>query len=74
MKNTKMEIDVKEMMDTWTLQMGFPLVTLARSGRNVTVTQERFMFKTLADPGYRSDFDDSRNYTSPFGHEKSFYL
>lgn len=69
MKNTKMEIDVKEMMDTWTLQMGFPLVTITRSGRNVTVTQERFMFKTLADPNYKSDFEDSRNYTSPFGYK-----
>ena len=38
-------INVKEIMDTWTLQMGYPLVTLTRepSTNKVTVTQKWFL-------------------------------
>lgn len=34
---------VKQIMDPWTLQPGFPVVTLKRVGNNVEITQERFM-------------------------------
>ena len=29
-KNAGMDINVKEIMDTWTLQMGFPVVTMTK--------------------------------------------
>ena len=38
-------MDVKTIMDTWTLQMGFPVVTVRRNyqEKTATVTQERFL-------------------------------
>lgn len=40
----KAEIDVKTIMDTWTLQMGFPVVTIKRAGSNkATATQKHFL-------------------------------
>lgn len=37
------ELDVKAIMDTWTLQEGFPLVTVEVRGREVRVSQERYI-------------------------------
>uniref|UniRef100_A0A3P9M0M0 Aminopeptidase n=1 Tax=Oryzias latipes TaxID=8090 RepID=A0A3P9M0M0_ORYLA len=37
------ELDVRAIMDTWTLQEGFPLVTVEVKGREVRLTQERFL-------------------------------
>uniref|UniRef100_A0A4W5MRV6 Aminopeptidase n=1 Tax=Hucho hucho TaxID=62062 RepID=A0A4W5MRV6_9TELE len=34
---------VSDMMRTWTLQKGFPLVTVSRKGGQVTLTQEHFL-------------------------------
>ena len=34
---------VSDMMTTWTLQKGFPLVTATLQGRNLTLTQEHFL-------------------------------
>lgn len=34
---------VSDMMNTWTLQKGFPLVTVSRKGGQVTLTQEHFL-------------------------------
>ncbi|NXS41302.1 ERAP1 aminopeptidase, partial [Balaeniceps rex] len=36
-------LDVRAMMDTWTLQKGFPLVTVTVRGKNVHLQQERHM-------------------------------
>lgn len=38
---------VKQIMDTWTLQMGFPLITVTRNYDNwsATVTQSRFLLR-----------------------------
>ncbi|GAB0206174.1 endoplasmic reticulum aminopeptidase 1 [Grus japonensis] len=36
-------LDVKAMMDTWTLQKGFPLVTVTVRGKNVHLQQERYV-------------------------------
>uniref|UniRef100_A0A8D1Q9F4 Aminopeptidase n=1 Tax=Sus scrofa TaxID=9823 RepID=A0A8D1Q9F4_PIG len=36
-------LDVKTMMNTWTLQKGFPLVTVTVRGRNVHVKQEHYV-------------------------------
>ncbi|XP_022047164.2 endoplasmic reticulum aminopeptidase 1b isoform X2 [Acanthochromis polyacanthus] len=37
------ELDVRAIMDTWTLQEGFPLVTVEVRGREVWLSQERFL-------------------------------
>ncbi|NXX73889.1 ERAP1 aminopeptidase, partial [Urocolius indicus] len=36
-------LDVKAMMDTWTLQKGFPLVTVTVRGKNIHLQQERYL-------------------------------
>ena len=40
-------VTIKEIMDTWTLQSGFPIVTVTRNYKNgsVTLTQERFLLR-----------------------------
>ena len=38
------DVDVKEVMDTWTRQMGYPVVSLSRDGAKVKATQERFLY------------------------------
>ncbi|XP_071508532.1 aminopeptidase N-like [Diadema antillarum] len=43
--------NVKQIMDTWTLQMGYPVVTLHRLDRNtVNATQEHFLVDPTAVP------------------------
>ncbi|XP_068391775.1 leucyl-cystinyl aminopeptidase [Eschrichtius robustus] len=39
-------LDVRKMMKTWTLQKGFPLVTVQRKGKELLVQQERFSLNT----------------------------
>ncbi|XP_034870826.1 leucyl-cystinyl aminopeptidase [Mirounga leonina] len=39
---TNKTLDVKKMMKTWTLQKGFPLVTVQRKGKELHVQQERY--------------------------------
>uniref|UniRef100_A0A1B6GWM4 Aminopeptidase n=2 Tax=Proconiini TaxID=565685 RepID=A0A1B6GWM4_9HEMI len=45
------DMTVKAVMDTWTLQTGFPLVTVTRNydNRTVTVSQKRFMLGNATD-------------------------
>lgn len=33
----------KTIMDTWTYQMGFPLVTLTKEGNEIVASQKRFL-------------------------------
>ncbi|KAI5618528.1 endoplasmic reticulum aminopeptidase 1 isoform X1 [Silurus asotus] len=37
------EVDVRAMMETWTLQEGFPIITVEVRGREVRLSQERFL-------------------------------
>lgn len=37
------QVDVRTMMDTWTLQEGFPLITVEVRGHEVRLSQERFL-------------------------------
>ena len=51
--------NVKYIMDTWTLQMNFPTVTMTKEGTNVRLRQSRYLLDpTATDPG---------TYISPFG-------
>ncbi|KAF6124143.1 endoplasmic reticulum aminopeptidase 1 [Phyllostomus discolor] len=43
-------LDVKAMMNTWTLQQGFPLITVTVRGRNVHMKQERYLKGQDDDP------------------------
>lgn len=51
------KISVKEIMDTWTLQTGFPVVKVTLENNLVTLDQERFVYsntsKTILDVGDR---------------------
>ncbi|MEQ2175214.1 hypothetical protein GOODEAATRI_015801, partial [Goodea atripinnis] len=44
------DIDIGEMMDRWTLQMGYPVLTISKnqseqlSTRYITITQEHFLY------------------------------
>ncbi|RZC34845.1 endoplasmic reticulum aminopeptidase 1-like [Asbolus verrucosus] len=42
-RNTNQSLEVKAIMDTWTQQMGFPLITITREENEMIVTQERFL-------------------------------
>ena len=53
--------NVKHIMDTWTLQMNFPTVTMTKEGMNVRLRQSRYLLDpTATDPG---------TYVSPFGYK-----
>jgi hypothetical protein len=60
------DINVKDIMDTWTLQMGYPVVTIRRRGRDVTAAQARFLFNPRAN--------HTEEFASPYGFETSCYL
>uniref|UniRef100_A0A6Q2XMV5 Aminopeptidase n=1 Tax=Esox lucius TaxID=8010 RepID=A0A6Q2XMV5_ESOLU len=51
---TNVSLDVRAIMDTWTLQEGFPLVTVELRGRQVRLSQERYL-KTH-DPSQKEGF------------------
>uniref|UniRef100_A0A673LRT7 Aminopeptidase n=1 Tax=Sinocyclocheilus rhinocerous TaxID=307959 RepID=A0A673LRT7_9TELE len=40
---SKQNLSVSEMMNTWTVHKGFPLVTVKRNGTQATLTQEHFL-------------------------------
>lgn len=53
-------MDVKAVMDTWTLQMNYPVVTMTRlDDGGLQVTQKRFLSNPQAQ--------DPLKYTSQFG-------
>ncbi|NXP05561.1 LCAP aminopeptidase, partial [Thinocorus orbignyianus] len=37
-------LDVKKLMKTWILHKGFPLVTVVRKGKTISVQQEKFLY------------------------------
>lgn len=45
-KHTNNSYDVKAIMDTWTQQTGFPLVTISKNGTIITAKQKRFLLTT----------------------------
>ncbi|XP_014219724.1 glutamyl aminopeptidase [Copidosoma floridanum] len=42
-KHINRTFDVKAIMDTWTQQTGFPLITISRDGGMITASQKRFL-------------------------------
>ncbi|XP_030647207.1 endoplasmic reticulum aminopeptidase 1b [Chanos chanos] len=48
------ELDVRAIMETWTLQEGFPLITVEVKGREVRLSQERYLKSD--DPSQTSGF------------------
>ncbi|KAL5020034.1 hypothetical protein ScPMuIL_002926 [Solemya velum] len=54
-------LDVKSIMDTWVLQMNYPVVSIERTSDGMFASQTRFLLDhTATDPGV---------YTSPFGYK-----
>ncbi|KAK1176600.1 endoplasmic reticulum aminopeptidase 1-like [Acipenser oxyrinchus oxyrinchus] len=48
------ELDVKTMMNTWTLQQGFPLISVSVHGKEVRLSQERYL--KGSDPSQSSQY------------------
>ncbi|KAL4150039.1 hypothetical protein QTP88_003885 [Uroleucon formosanum] len=46
---TQNTIDVKKLMDTWTRQAGFPVVSAIRNGTKLTLKQQRFLSNSNTD-------------------------
>jgi aminopeptidase N len=40
-------VSVKDIMDTWTLRKGYPVVTVARTGNQIRLTQKWFLLNPL---------------------------
>ncbi|XP_030325574.1 leucyl-cystinyl aminopeptidase isoform X3 [Strigops habroptila] len=53
-KITNGTLDVKKLMKTWILQKGFPLVTVVRKGRIISVKQEKYLYR-LEPENWTSD-------------------
>lgn len=53
-------IDIKEVMDGWTVQMGYPVVTVSKNEspeNTVTISQEHFLYDTDAKIHHRQLFN-----------------
>ena len=55
-------INVSDVMDTWTLQMGFPVVNVTEDSSAIILTQQRF----LADPDANQS---NTKFTSKYGYK-----
>ncbi|KAK0159807.1 hypothetical protein PV327_010880 [Microctonus hyperodae] len=57
-KNANNTFDVKAIMDTWTQQTGFPLISINRDGKIITATQRRFL---LTQKDNETDIDEPKS-------------
>ncbi|XP_021919323.1 endoplasmic reticulum aminopeptidase 1-like isoform X2 [Zootermopsis nevadensis] len=65
-KHANQSLDVKTIMDTWTRQMGFPLVTISREGNTITAKQKRFILTV----NLNNEAEEMNNESvSPFGYK-----
>ena len=63
-KANKMGVNVEEMMNTWTLQMGYPLITISRLEGGVwCIKQTRFMSSALIETSQPTLPPSPYNYT-----------
>ncbi|GFS00691.1 aminopeptidase [Elysia marginata] len=58
------EISVPDMMDTWTLQMGYPVVTVTWDDQFLYLSQERFLLTEGAKV-----LPEEEQYKSPYGYK-----
>lgn len=56
------DFDIKTIMDTWTVQAGFPVVTVTRNGTDVTISQHRYMLP-------ETNLDDKSRWFIPITFE-----
>ena len=56
--NQSGDIDVKEVMDTWTQQMGYPVLTVTYKPGEMTISQQRFLLNPLSSA--------EEEFSSPF--------
>lgn len=56
------DFDVKKIMDTWTLQAGYPVVTVVRKETNVTISQQKYMLPSV-------DHTDTTRWVIPITYE-----
>lgn len=56
------DMDVKTIMDSWTLQPGYPVVTVERNGSSVEISQQRFMLP-------KTDESDNSRWVIPITYE-----
>ncbi|XP_034169259.2 thyrotropin-releasing hormone-degrading ectoenzyme isoform X1 [Pangasianodon hypophthalmus] len=62
------DISIKEVMDGWTLQMGYPVVTISKHEsleNTVTISQEHFLYDTDAKIHHRQLFNKSLQWQIP---------
>ncbi|XP_046624056.1 endoplasmic reticulum aminopeptidase 2-like isoform X1 [Neodiprion virginianus] len=62
-KHANHSFDVKSIMDTWTQQMGFPLITISREGNTILATQKRLLLSP------RENDTDLLTPKSPFDYK-----
>lgn len=43
------DLTVKEIMDTWTVQAGYPILNVSRNGTNIHISQARYLFPSGAN-------------------------
>ncbi|CAH1108047.1 unnamed protein product [Psylliodes chrysocephalus] len=72
-------LNVKELMETFTVQMGYPILTVTRSGDEYTLTQKRFLADSTAsfnksDSAYRYRWSVPVTYITDLGKSSSFVL
>lgn len=63
-KHNNQSLEVKAVMDTWTNQMGFPLITITREGNTIYAAQNRFL---LTENMYNGTIKN--DLVSPFGYK-----
>lgn len=56
------EMNVKEIMDSWTLQPGYPVVTVERNGTSVRISQQRYMLP-------KTNESDNSRWVIPISYE-----
>lgn len=56
------DVDIKTIMDTWTLQPGYPVVTVIRNNSDVTITQQRYQLP-------ETDYSDNSRWYVPITFE-----
>ena len=53
------DVPLQQVFESWTLQMGFPLLTVARTDTDaITVTQEYFLINPDDSPNYELAYPD----------------